>query len=130
LGAFLGEPKFEMRQIFTGGRLPSVVVATDGTVLAAWGRASIRVRRSEDGGSTWGPEIMIADPGFHGRGALVDEVTGDILVFVQDKHPPASQAVYRSTDQGKTWKHEGFLVTCDLERTRCSRLNPLRTSAV
>ena len=34
---FLGEAKFEMQQLFTGERMPNVVVATDGTVLATWG---------------------------------------------------------------------------------------------
>jgi len=84
LGAFLGEPKFEMRQIFTGGRLPNVVVATDGTVLAAWGWGQVRVRRSEDGGTTWGPEIAVGK-GLLSGGVTVDEKTGDILLFTEAK---------------------------------------------
>ena len=34
LGPFLGEPRFDMQQVFAGDRFPNVVVATDGSVLA------------------------------------------------------------------------------------------------
>jgi hypothetical protein len=33
--------------------MPNVVVTTDGTVLATWGKKRVRVRRSDDGGETW-----------------------------------------------------------------------------
>jgi hypothetical protein len=58
---FLGEPRFEMQQLFGGERLPNIVVATDGTVLAMWGWGQVRVRRSEDGGKSWGPEIRLGN---------------------------------------------------------------------
>lgn len=108
LQALLGEPKFEMRRLFEGERFPNVVVARDGTVLATWGSKQVRVRRSEDGGKTWGPEIAIGD-GIHGGGAIVDERRGDVLVFTHPEHPPrdgqtAPRTVYRSTDHGKTWQ--------------------------
>ena len=74
-----GESRFEMRQLFTGGRMPNVVVATDGMVLAIWGATEVignrwwdkglQVRRSEDGGNTWGDPITIANPGLAGRRA-------------------------------------------------------------
>jgi sialidase-1 len=99
-----------MQQLFRGERFPNVVVATDGTVLATWGSKSIRARRSEDGGKTWQAEITIADPGFHGGGALVDRNSGDTLVFVQDRHPPASASVYRSKDHGRTWNIEELAI--------------------
>ena len=41
--------------------------------------------------------------GIHGGGTLVDESTGDILVFVESEHPPATISVFRSSDDGKTW---------------------------
>ena len=103
LAPFLGAAKFDTQQIYKSERFPNVVVTTDGTVLATWGRNSYRVRRSEDGGATWGPEIVVADPGFHGGGVVVDENTGDILVFVEGGHPPAPLSVYRSKDQGRNW---------------------------
>lgn len=105
LDPFLGEPRFDMQRLFAGERFPNVVVATDGTVLATWGSKNFKVRRSEDGGKTWGSEITVQEvPAFHGGGALVDERLGDVLVFVHEKHPPAPLSVYRSTDHGKTWK--------------------------
>ena len=61
IDAFLGEPKFEMQQLFANERLPNIVVAMDGTVLATWGWGRVRVRRSEDGGESWGPEIHLRD---------------------------------------------------------------------
>jgi len=97
---------FEVQQIFNDERFPNVVVGTDGTVVTSWGRENFRVRRSEDGGKTWGPEITVANPGFQGGGTTVDENTGDILVFVEEGHPVAPLHVYRSSDQGKTWKEE------------------------
>ena len=105
LGAFRGEPKFEMRQIFTGGRLPNVVVATDGTVLAAWGWGQVRVRRSEDGGTTWGPEIAVGK-GLLSGGVTVDEKTGDILLYSNadtPEHHRVRMTVWASFDGGKSW---------------------------
>ena len=94
----LGESRFEMQQLFTGGRMPNVVLATDGMVLATWGAAEaignrwwdkgLQVRRSEDGGKTWGDPITIANLGWQGGGLTVDETTGDVLAFVDAHHPP------------------------------------------
>jgi sialidase-1 len=111
---FLGEPQFESRQLFEGERFPNVAVTASGTVLATWGSRSFRVRRSEDGGKTWGPEITVADPGFHGGGAVVDEKTGDILVFVEDGHPPAALTLYRSRDDGKSWEAQEVVIHPDI----------------
>lgn len=75
--AFRGEAKFEMQKLFDGERFPNMAVAIDGTVLASWGDAArnfglgdvgLRVRRSEDGGKTWGKLITIANPCWHGGG--------------------------------------------------------------
>lgn len=104
LKAFLGPPRMEMATLFQSERFPNVVVTMKGTVLATWGNKSVRCRRSEDGGKTWGEEIMIANPGFHSGGTTVDEKTGNILVFVEAKHPPAPLTVYRSQDDGKSWE--------------------------
>ena len=100
---FLGTPVLEMQQIFPGERFPNIVVTPKGTVVATWGTSGVRVRRSEDGGATWGEVITIASPGFQCGGTTVDETTGDILAFVEDHHPPAPLTVYRSRDDGLTW---------------------------
>ena len=107
LEPFLGEPQMEMQQVFKGDRFPNVVVATDGTVLAFWN--GVKVRRSEDGGKTWGDEIL-AGKGFMGGGVTVDENTGDILAFVEAHHPPAPLTVYRSKDHGKTWQAQETVI--------------------
>lgn len=104
-----GSEAFDVQEVFTGERFPNVVVAKDGSVIATWGSNSYQVRRSEDGGETWGPVITVADPGFHGGGVTVDENSGNILAFVEEGHPPAPLTVYRSTDHGITW--EPFEVT-------------------
>ncbi len=104
--SFLGSPKMEMQQVFSSGRFPNVVVTSQGTVIATWGKKHIRARRSGDGGKTWGEAITIAKRGFQGGGTTVDETSGDILAFVEDKHPPAPLTIYRSQDDGKTWLAE------------------------
>ncbi len=98
---FMGEPKLDMQQVYSGGRFPNVLVAVDGTVLALWN--GVKVRRSEDGGKTWGSEILVGK-GFMGGGAIVNEKNGDVLAFVEKGHPLAPLTVYRSKDHGKSWK--------------------------
>ncbi len=114
---FLGEPRFDKQPLFVGERFPNVVVATDGTVLATWGRRSYKVRRSEDGGTTWGSEITIREPGFHAGGAIVDERSGDVLVFVDETHPPRTPQktmgplrVFRSADHGRSWEEVDVVI--------------------
>lgn len=105
-----GKPFFEIQELFFDERFPNVVVATDGTIVASWGRENFRVRRSEDGGKSWNPEISVAKPGFQGGGTTVDETTGDILAFVEAGHPIAPLTVYRSKDHGRTWKPEKVII--------------------
>lgn len=110
LESFCGAPKIDKQQIFTGGRFPNVVVSTGGTLIATWGNEAYWVRRSEDGGGTWGEPIKVAEPGFHGGGTVVDEAGGDIIVFNETEHPAKTPQesvgpleVYRSTDDGRSW---------------------------
>lgn len=100
LKPFLGEPGLDIKQVHKGGRFPNIVVALDGTVLNIWN--GVKVRRSEDAGETWGPDIMIGK-GFMGGGVIVNETNGEILAFVEERHPVAPWEVYRSRDNGKTW---------------------------
>ncbi|NQU26331.1 MAG: exo-alpha-sialidase [Candidatus Nealsonbacteria bacterium] len=110
LDSFLGEPKLDIQQVHKGDRFPNIVVATDGTVLALWN--GVKLRRSEDGGETWGPEILIAK-GFMGGGAIVNETNGEILAFVEAHHPPGPWTIHRSKDHGKTWAAMEFVVKPD-----------------
>ena len=101
LEAFLGEPEIELKKIINGNRFPNVVVAVDGSVLAVWN--GVIVKRSEDGGNTWGPEISIGK-GFMCGGVTVNERNGDVFAFVEKHHPPADLTVYKSKDHGKSWE--------------------------
>jgi len=113
IDALLGVPSLEMQQVFSSERFPNIVVAVDGSLVATWGSSSVRAKRSEDGGKTWGREITIAMPGFQAGGLTVDEKSGDMLAFVEAHHPPAAISVYRSSDQGKTWKEQEITINND-----------------
>lgn len=107
-----GEEYFDVQTLFERGRMPNVVTALDGTVIAVWGMDTVRVRRSEDGGITWGQSITIG-AGWNGGGAIVDENTGDILVFTEDSPPPTPLHMYRSNDHGKTWTEDEIIIHPD-----------------
>ncbi len=100
LAPFMGEPKLEEQQVFKGGRFPNVTVAVDGTILAFWN--GVKVRRSEDGGKSWGKEILVGK-GFMGGGVTVNESNSVVFAFVSAGHPPSADTVYKSEDHGKSW---------------------------
>jgi sialidase-1 len=110
-----GEQLFGLQEIFVGERFPNVVVAMDGSVISTWGNKTYQVRRSEDGGVTWGPVITLADPGFHGGGVTVDEESGAIFAFVEEGHPIAPLTVYKSTDHGKSWFEHDVVIHPDIK---------------
>ena len=104
IGVFLGNPRMDVKPLFNEIRHPNIVVTLKGTVLATLGDKKLLVRRSQDGGNTWGEEFTLAEPAFQGGGLTVDETNGNILAFAEDRHPPAPLSVYRSQDDGKTWR--------------------------
>ena len=77
------EPFFDSQELFTSERFPNLVITNNGTLIATWGSSKVIAKRSIDGGKSWGNEIIIANPGFHGGGTIVDDVTGNIFVFVE-----------------------------------------------
>ncbi len=100
------EPFFDTEEAMFPGRFPTIVVATDGTVLAV-GRDGKTVRRSEDGGETWGAEI---ETGVDRRAnAIVDEDSGDVLLV-----SPTNGYQWRSRDHGETWEEEEMTVEPNL----------------
>lgn len=111
-------------------RIPSLLVSPRGTVLAfCEGRKSaggdsgdidLVMRRSLDGGTTWGPLQVIADDGPNTIGnpcPVADRTTGTIWMLLtrnngQDKEPQIlnetsresrSVWVMKSRDEGRTW---------------------------
>ena len=98
-------------------RIPALAVSKKGTVLAFAearrvsgadiGDIDAVLRRSEDGGKTWGPEIVIWDAGGHSvnnPSAVVDPRTGRTWVFLGrwDGNTPSQHVAY-SDDDGRTW---------------------------
>ncbi|HOZ47153.1 MAG TPA: sialidase family protein [Candidatus Hydrogenedentes bacterium] len=93
---------FEMQDLFEGVRIPNIVVATDGSVLA-FAKSGRLLRRSEDGGQTWSAAQEVgADSG---GAAIVDENTGDVMVVESTRG-----YLWRSHDHGKTWAREEIVL--------------------
>ena len=111
--AHLGKPTMELAQVFQRERFPNIVVALDGTVVATFGTSSVKARLSSDAGKTWGEEIMISKPGFQCGGLTVDEGTGSIFAFVEERHNPAPIHVFKSLDHGKSWKKAEVVIKPD-----------------
>ncbi|BCS31549.1 hypothetical protein TBR22_A07500 [Luteitalea sp. TBR-22] len=116
-------------------RIPALTVTTRGTLLAAWDARptlkdlpdpiSVVIRRSTDGGATWGPQSVVrgADgpAGFGDPSFVVDRTTRRIFLFYAasvrqgffgsatgNRHddPDVQQADYScSDDDGLTWTH-------------------------
>jgi len=93
-----GEP--EKQDLFQKTRIPKIVVAQDGTILA-FASSCRMLRRSSDHGKTWTATEKLALDG--SGNAIVDHTTGDVLIVC-----PSVPCLYRSTDDGKTWKREAI----------------------
>ena len=80
LDVFLGEPIFDMQVVFESGndvREPYLAIAVDGTLLAVRNYQK-QLRRSEDGGRSWG-DIIEAPITHSDSNMLVDENTGSVM---------------------------------------------------
>ena len=135
------EPFFENWDQGGLGLHGTLSVAMDGTVLmfGRGGGKDIHeifLRRSEDGGATWSERQQIGKSiemdwkslgigPYDGKGwgndkhfayatlgtSVVDENTGEIMVFMTSLHPVPF--MYKSRDHGKTWKLEKIVLHKD-----------------
>ena len=96
------KPIFEMQNLFKSTRIPNLVVATDGSVLAFIKSGHV-LRRSEDAGKTWSEARAVGSDA--GGSAIVDEKTGDVMMV----HSRRGH-LWRSGDHGKTWKREKITI--------------------
>jgi len=94
-------PLFEMQELFESVRIPQIIVARDGTVLA-FAKSCRLICRSEDHGKTWST-VREVGPDATGS-AIVDNNTGDVLVVCGRGY------LYRSQDHGKAWKKEDIVI--------------------
>ena len=98
-------------------RIPALAVSKKGTILAFAearrldkndiGDHDAVVKRSEDGGKTWGPEIVILDNGnlsVNNPCPIVDMKTGRI--WFSCARWKERMVLYYSDDDGKTWSKE------------------------
>ena len=132
-------------------RIPSVVVTTNGTVLAfAEARRSqsdqsenkIVLKRSTDGGQTWGVMQLIADSGkasLNNPCAVVDQTTGRVVLMYQN-YPPGAREFKKTTarnagrairtwvttsdDNGRTWSTPGLLDSVQSEKAATTASGP------
>ena len=115
-------------------RIPALAVSKKGTILAfaearRVGGADIGdidavVKRSEDGGKTWGPEIVIFDSkglSVNNPCPVVDPKTGRIWICMGrwDSGTSTSQHISYSDDDGKTWAEPK-----DITKTLHDQLKP------
>ncbi len=104
---------YSVEKIFIDERFPNVDCALDGSIICTWGSHHLRVRKSVDGGVVWEDEIKVHDNVWHGGGVTVDELTGDIFFFIEDKYPSKGLYVYRSQDNGDTWHKTEIIIHSD-----------------
>ncbi|OHT03198.1 secreted sialidase [Tritrichomonas foetus] len=122
--------------VFTNGdegslfwRIPTIVTLKDGSLLLCndkrWNskgdlpnKVDVVVKRSTDGGKTWGPSIYVAEPesplGYGDASLVVDQDTGDVLCifngevgfFDSTAENPIRVFVSKSKDNGQTWSQK------------------------
>ncbi|HBF16700.1 MAG TPA: hypothetical protein DDW37_03630, partial [Verrucomicrobiales bacterium] len=102
----IDKPLFKMETLFVSKgdhkeiRLPKIVVANDGTLIAFAGLSRF-YRTSKDKGETWS-DLQTISPKCEGGNVIVDRVTGDILLL----DPGPDVVAWRSKDTAKTWNSE------------------------
>ena len=100
------KPFFKMETLFVNQgdhqdiRLPKIVVANDGTLIAFAGLSRF-YRVSKDQGETWS-DIQTVSAECAGGNVLLDRTTGDILIL----DPGPDVIAWRSQDTARTWQSQ------------------------
>ncbi len=95
-------PIFHKQTLYKDKRMPAIVMAPDGSVLAFADGCSL-VRKSNDNGQTWSPAQEIV-PGEKLEGnVLLDESNGELVILSPSGPNPY---LHKSADNGKTWRKE------------------------
>ncbi|MBT3375078.1 MAG: exo-alpha-sialidase [Lentisphaerae bacterium] len=94
------------QDLFTGMRIPKIVVAPDGSLLA-FAKCCTFLRRSGDQGKTWSPQENVNPEG--GGNVVVDDTTGHVLIVC-----PGKLCLWRSKDNGQTWSRESITLKPNL----------------
>ena len=94
------------QDLFMNMRIPKIVVAADGSVLA-FAKSCRFLRRSQDQGATWSPQQTVNRDG--DGNVVVDETTVDVLVVC-----PKESCLWRSKDNGQTWDRESITLKPNL----------------
>ena len=97
---------FKVKEGENAVRIPNIVIAQDGTVMA-FARGCNSLRKSKDNGKTWSPEEDLTLKGVSGSNVIVDDVTGDIIILSTSK---TNACLFRSKDNGDTWKREDIVI--------------------
>ena len=102
------------------------------TLLACWstpnsGEPDIKawIKRSEDGGRSWGPAVLLPDcgiPRYQGRPSYVVREDGTILLFLTaqpETDPHDRPVVFSSKDGGCDWALHSYMPGSSLYRVIC-----------
>lgn len=108
---FQSEPFFHKEVVFSDDknvREPYLSVAVDGSILVLRNQVNgiAHLRRSEDGGESWGSVIEVPF-GWGFSNFIIDENTGEILVV---KMHDSTDSLWRSIDYGQTWEGEQMIL--------------------
>ena len=90
--------QLQIQDLYEEVRIPNIIVAPDGSVLA-FGESGRQVRRSQDRGRTWSPAAVIGED--CGGSAVIDNTSGDVLVV-----NTRAGHLWGSRDCGLSWERQ------------------------
>jgi hypothetical protein len=110
----------------TGAQTLPVLASSGSVALAVWedardGSSDVALRRSTDGGATWGAlQFLVRGLWSQQVPALALDGESVFLAWVDPRHGSADIAARRSTDGGASWEPLAFLTRAPTEESRPS----------